>query len=218
MARSKTSILNDLSTADLKRLLAARERIDVLERERAKLAADLARVEKELAQLMANAADGGRPKRKARAAGAKKAGRGRTAVRRKAKTATVKKAAAKKKTASKKAATKKAATKKAATKKAATRKTTAKKTTAKKTTAKKTSAKKTAARKTAAKPRKTLEDVVVQVLKKNGGTMPFQDLKGAIVKGRLFTSRSTNFDNVLRRTLSTSKAVKRAGRGIYKVA
>jgi hypothetical protein len=208
MARSKTSILNDLSTADLKRLLAARERIDVLERERAKLAADLARVEKELAQLMANAADGGRPKRKARAAGAKKAGRGRTAVRRKAKTATVKKAAAKKKTASKKAATKKAATKKAATKKAATRK----------TTAKKTSARKTAARKTAAKPRKTLEDVVVQVLKKNGGTMPFQDLKGAIVKGRLFTSRSTNFDNVLRRTLSTSKAVKRAGRGIYKVA
>ena len=52
MPRLKKSLLTDLSTTDLKRLLAARERIDVLEEERGRLAKGLAKVEKELARLI----------------------------------------------------------------------------------------------------------------------------------------------------------------------
>jgi cell division septum initiation protein DivIVA len=61
----------------------------------------------------------------------------------------------------------------------------------------------------------TLEDVVVQVLTTNGEPMSFKDLLATITDRKLFKSRSKSFDNVLRRTLSTSKKVKRVGRGIY---
>ncbi|MFO7610502.1 MAG: hypothetical protein R6X35_15150 [Candidatus Krumholzibacteriia bacterium] len=197
----KIPALIQLSTAELKRLLAARERIDVLEQEQASLLKSLAAVEAELGRLLAGAAGG----------------------------------------TAKPAARRKSQTVKKATRKAARRKTTKKKTT-KKTTKKKT-AKKTAgkparktakktAKKTARKPasrssRKTapqaggkvrLEDVIVAVLERAGGTLPFKDLYAAIVDGKLFRTKAGNFDNVLRRTLSTSKAVKRAGRGIYTVA
>ena len=48
--------------------------------------------------------------------------------------------------------------------------------------------------------------------------MSFKDLHAAIVGGKLFATKSAKFDNVLRRTLSTSKKVKRVARGIYAVA
>mgnify|MGYP007005251345 CR=1 FL=1 len=70
----------------------------------------------------------------------------------------------------------------------------------------------------AGKGRVTLEDVIVKVLKGNRGPMPFKEMKKVIVDGKLFKTKSANFDNVLRRTLSTSKAVKRVGRGVYTVA
>lgn len=63
-----------------------------------------------------------------------------------------------------------------------------------------------------------LEDVIVSVLRKRRSPVPFQNLKARILKGKLFKTKSGNSDNVLRRTLSTSKKVKRVGRGIYDVA
>ncbi len=167
MPRRKSSLLNDLSTADLKRLLAARERIDVLEEVKAKLVKDLAKVEKELGKLMSNGA---------------KTGSG---------------------------AVKKVRRKKAAKK-------TAKKVT-RKVTRKKVVRKKVVRKKTAAGKMK-LEDVIVSVIRKNRSSIAFQELKARILKGKLFKTKSGNFDNVLRRTLSTSKKVKRVGRGIYDVA
>ena len=88
-------------------------------------------------------------------------------------------------------------------------------------TRKKTRKKKTVKKQAAKKPGATkmkLEDVIVAVIRKKRSPIAFQDLKARIVKGRLFKTKSGNFDNVLRRTLSTSKMVKRVGRGIYDVA
>lgn len=186
----KIPALIQLSTAELKRLLAARERIDVLEQEQARLLKSLSAVENELGRLLAGAAAGGAATTPARRGGGRKGGRPAQK--------TVKKTAGK----------------------------TAKKATAKKATAKKTAAKtgrkprrKAAGKKTGKAAGKVrLEDVIVAVLKKSGGTLPFKDLYAAIVDGRLFATRASNFDNVLRRTLSTSKAVKRAGRGVYTLA
>jgi len=172
MPRRKSSLLNDLSTADLKRLLAARERIDVLEDERAKLVKGLAKVEKELGKLMSSAT---------------RAGSG-----------SVKKVRRKK------------AVKKAVRK-------TVKKSSVKKAGGKKVTRKKAASKKTAGGKMK-LEDVIVSVIKKNRSAIAYQELKARIIKGKLFKTKSGNFDNVLRRTLSTSKKVKRVGRGIYNVA
>lgn len=165
MPRNKSSLLNDLSTADLKRLLAARERIDVLEDEKSKLVKELTRVEKELAKLMSGVTGkGGGTRKKAR----------------------------QKKTAKKKAA--------------------------KKPVPAKSRSRKSAAGKSTGAAKMKLEDVIVSVIRKKRSPIAFQDLKARIVKGRLFKTKSGNFDNVLRRTLSTSKMVKRVGRGIYDVA
>lgn len=182
MARKKSSLLNELSTADLKRLLHARERIDVLEGEKAKLVKELTRVEKELGKLMEGAATGKAVRKTAKKSVRKK---------------TVKKKTVKKKTAKKK--------------------TVKKKTIKKKVTRKKSPVRKAPASKKASGKMK-LEDVIVAVIRKNGSPVAFQDLKARIVKGKLFKTKSGNFDNVLRRTLSTSKMVKRVGRGIYDVA
>jgi len=65
--------------------------------------------------------------------------------------------------------------------------------------------------------RVTIEAIVVDLLKKTGRPMAFQDLLATIKKQKLVKTKSANFANVLRRTLSTSKAVKRAGRGVYRV-
>lgn len=184
MATTKKNFLTELTAGEMKRLLAARERIDVLESERAKLSKALEKIDGELARLMAGA-DG--------------------------RTATVVQPRRKK-----------AGRKKAAGKKATVKKTTAKKVGAKKTGRKKAAGKKVvAAKKTTgakAKGKVKLEDVVVKVIKAHGEPMGFKDLIGVIVKKKLFVTKSKNFDNVLRRTLSTSKLVKRAGRGIYKLA
>lgn len=177
MARPRKSLLNDLSTADLKRLLAARERIDTLEKERAQLVKAFTAIDKELDRLVSEAT--GSPARK-------------KAVRRK-KTTTAKAAAATKR------------------KKTTTRKKTAKKAAGK-------PAKRSAGKKAAAEPKVKLEDVVAGVIGKKKGPVAFQDLYAAIVKGKLFRSKSRNFDNVLRRTLSTSKKIKRVGRGLYDIA
>ena len=85
-----------------------------------------------------------------------------------------------------------------------------------KRTAKKTAKK--AVRKRAAKAagkKKTVEGVVVQLIKKHRGKMAFQDILKTIQKEKLIKTKSANFANVLRRTLSTSNKVKRAGRGVY---
>ena len=76
-----------------------------------------------------------------------------------------------------------------------------------------------AAKKKAAptKGRVTVESVVVDLLKKNGAPMSFKDILATIQKKKLVKTKSANFANVLRRTLSTSEVVKRAGRGVYRV-
>jgi hypothetical protein len=206
MARSRSSYLNELSTADLKQLLAARERIDVLEKEKARLEKDLGAVDAELKRLVA-----GVEKPAAGAASRKKVTRKKTAR---------KKAAGK--TVAGKKTTRKKVTRKVAAKPAAGKKTTKKKVAgkaapaAKKTaTRKKTSKKATGKKAKVQKAAPTLEDIVVGIIKAAGQPVSYQDIMAAIRQGKLFTSRSKNFDNVLRRTLSTSKKVKRAGRGIY---
>ena len=180
MAKKVRTVLTQLTTAELKRLLVARERIDVLDKEKAKLLKELAVVERELRKLMG----------------------GKAPTRRK-----VTKRKVTKRKATKKKAAKKKVTKRKATRKKATRKKTAKKVVRKKAT-----------RGKAGGSRIPLEDVIVSVLKKAGGKMSFQDLLATIVKGKLYKSKAASFDNVLRRTLSTSGKVKRVGRGIYAVA
>ena len=201
MARSKSSYLNELSTADLKQLLEARQRIDVLEKERARLQSELTAVEDELKRLVAGV------EKPARSGAGKKAAK--KTVRRKV----TKKKITKKKVAKKKAASKKVAAGKAPAKKVVTRK----KATGKKT-AKKAGGKTATSTRRAAGNQPKLEDIVVEIIRKAGKPVSYTDIMAAITAGKLFTSKSKNFDNVLRRTLSTSKKVKRAGRGIYDLA
>jgi hypothetical protein len=109
-------------------------------------------------------------------------------------------------TAARKAAPKarrKAAGKKAAGKKAAGKRKAAARRTGKRATA------------AAGGGRTTLEEVVVAILQERGTAMPFKEMHAAIVDGKLFRTRSKNFANVLRRTLSTSERVKRKARGVY---
>jgi len=125
-----------------------------------------------------------------------------------AKKKTVKKKAAKKKVAKKKVAKKKAV------KKAAVKKKTVKKAEKKPKASKKKVVKKKVARKSSAKS-PTVESVVVGLLKKAKGPLSFQDILSRINEGKLVKTKSKNFANVLRRTLSTSKKVKRPSRGVY---
>ena len=64
----------------------------------------------------------------------------------------------------------------------------------------------------------TLEDVVASLIKKNGKPLAFQTILKTIMRKKLVATKSKNFANVLRRTLSTSKRIKRKGRGIYGLA
>jgi len=155
MARKPSNVLTKLTTQELKRLLAARERIDVLEKERARILKELSGIERELAKLVRGAAPARRKK--------------------------------------------------------TTRKKVVKKTTRKK-------AAKASTRKGKTAPRMKLEDVIVKVLGRRKKGMSFKDLHATIVSGKLFATKSAKFDNVLRRTLSTSKKVKRIGRGVYAAA
>ena len=171
MAKKKANVLTEMTTAQLKRLLAARERIDVLEVGKAKLLKELAGIEKELAKLIAGGPLRGRP-----------AGR---------------KPGPKKKVAGRKKKTTKKAGKRVVRKKVV---------------------RKTTRSKVPVGGRVSLEDVILAVLKKSGGSMSFKDIYATIVKGKLYKSKAARFDHVLRRTLSTSKKVKRVGRGIYAAA
>ena len=74
------------------------------------------------------------------------------------------------------------------------------------------------AKKVAAKaPRVTVESVVADLIRGNGSPMSFQEIFAEITKQKLIKTKSKNFANVLRRTLSTSKALKRVSRGVYNV-
>lgn len=84
-----------------------------------------------------------------------------------------------------------------------------------KKTAKKPSRAKGAPR--AAKGGPTIESVVIDVIKANGGKMAFQEVLATIQKKKLIKTKAKDFANVLRRTISTSGKIKRAGRGIYRV-
>ncbi len=107
--------------------------------------------------------------------------------------------------------TRKKVKRKPATRKKAAR---AKAKTAKKTVRKTATRKKASVRKkTAGKP--TVESVVVDLIRKNGEPMKFQDMLSTITRKKLVKTKSKNFANVLRRTLSTSKRLKSKGRGIY---
>jgi hypothetical protein len=63
----------------------------------------------------------------------------------------------------------------------------------------------------------TLQDVVAGLIRSHGGSMSFQDILHTIMSRQLVKTRSKNFANVLRRTLSTSKTIKRVARGTYGV-
>jgi hypothetical protein len=155
MPRPKRIAIANLSIADLKRLLAVKEKTAGLEEKKTKLEKELAAVDTQLAKLAAGkplARRGRKPGRKPGRPVGKK-------VRRRV-------------------------------------------------------AKKTAPKRPA-KP--GIQDVVVNLIRENGKAMAFQAILGAIMKRKLVKTKSKNFANVLRRTLSTSKAVKRVGRGVYAV-
>ena len=172
MPRSLKAIASELSLDELRQLLAVKEKLTTLEKRKALLERDLAKVDAQIAKLVAG---------------------------------TKKKKITRKTVAKKTVKTKRKTVKKAAKKKAA-------KKTVKKTVRKKT--RKTVARKPrSGKP--TVESVVADLIRKKGKPMAFQDILAVITKKKLIKTKSKDFANVLRRTLSTSKLMKRAGRGIY---
>ncbi len=60
--------------------------------------------------------------------------------------------------------------------------------------------------------------MIANLIRKKGKPLAFQDMLATIRKKKLVTTKSKNFANVLRRTLSTSKRIKRVGRGVYDLA
>jgi hypothetical protein len=66
-------------------------------------------------------------------------------------------------------------------------------------------------------PRQTVESVVVALLKANKKPMAFTEIMATIQKKKLIKTKSANFANVLRRTISTSSKIKRVARGTYRV-
>jgi DNA repair exonuclease SbcCD ATPase subunit len=213
-------LLAKLSRDQLRDLLAAKEEIEGLEGRRAELQEELAAIEKQLQRLLGKTIGGRTGARRAKKTvkkSAKKAAK-------KSAPKTAKKAA--KKTAKKTARrTAKKSVKKSAQKTAEKPiKKTGKKTVKKvgkrsprpgvRKTAKQTT-RESVPRPAAGGPRVKLEDVVVNILEQHGGPMPFKQILETIVTGELFTSRSANFDNVLRRTVSTSEKIKRVSRGVY---
>ena len=73
-----------------------------------------------------------------------------------------------------------------------------------------------ATKRATAKGGPTIESVVVDVIKANGGNMAFQEVLATIQKKKLIKTKAKDFANVLRRTISTSGKIKRAGRGVYR--
>ncbi len=172
MPRTRATLLTGMSAAELRKLAKTKDKLEKLEVQKARLAKDLAKVEKAIAKVL-GALTGKKKTRKK--AGRKKVG---------------------------KKVTRKRAVK-AAPKKKAVR------------VRKKKAAKKAVAKKAKA-PRVTVESVVVALLKGRKKPVAFQDILATIEKKKLVKSKSKNFANVLRRTLSTSKKVNRVSRGMYK--
>jgi hypothetical protein len=191
MAPAKLMIPADLSVAQIKKILAMKEKLEKLQVRRDKIDSEIARAEGDLARLLR---------------GSKVKPRKRKKVRKKAKKRAKKKV--KKKTAKK---TKRKVTKRKARKvvKKSVRKKGAKRAVRKTGKVKR-------AKKSRGKP--TLEEVVASLIKARGKPLAFQDILKTIQKRKLFQTKSKNFANVLRRTLSTSRVVKRVGRGVYGVA
>jgi DNA polymerase III gamma/tau subunit len=228
MPTNVMAMLQSLSRAQIERLLQAKERIETLQSRRDDLRKELAQIEATLGGLLAGTDDVARTASSSRAPTTSAATR-KTTSRKAGKKAVAKRTAAKK-TGAKKTAARQSAVEKTPARTTKAKKTTARKATAKKATAKKATAKTTAkkaASKAAAKKvaatgrsgggdkRATLEDVIYNLIEKRGEAVPFQELLGTITGKKLFKTRSTNFDNVLRRTLSTSTRIKRVGRGMY---
>lgn len=186
MAKRTKTTAADFTVSELKAMLAAKTKIDDLESQRAALQKDLARVEKELAVLLRGAAPGTTSNRK-------KAGRKKAAKK------APKRPSAKAADQAATAAPKRGRPKKAAGAKGRTKKATA-----------------TATKRATAKSGPTIESVIVDLIQANGGEMSFKEIFATIQKRKLVKSKATNFDNVLRRTISTSRKITRAGRGIYR--
>jgi hypothetical protein len=203
MPRNKSSYLNELSTSDLKKLLAARERIDVLEKERDSLQKKLASIEVELEQLVSGVDKRGvgRPRGGAKKKTRKKAGRKKVA-KKPVKKVTKKKVGRPRKVTAKKAATK--TVKKVGRPRKVTKKTV------------RQTVRKAAGSRRGGKV--SLVDVVVGVLEKAGQPLAFKEILETIRSGKLYATKSKSFDNLLRKTLSSSDRFKRAGRGIYTLA
>ena len=167
MPRTKRVLVSDLTVTDLKHLLAAKEKMVVLEEKKAKLEGELAGVNAQLGKLGAAAKPRRKPGRKPGRPAAKKVGR----------------RAAKK---------------------------------AGRPVAKKSG--RPVAKKAAKRPATpSIQDVVVTLIRANGKLMEFKAIMAAIKKGKLVKTKSKDFANVLRRTLSTSTAVKRVARATYGV-
>lgn len=172
MPRTKPVLASDLSLADIKNLLAAKQKMVALEEKKSKLEEDLAAVNAQLEKLVASikpgaARAGRKPGRKPGRPAAKKAGR---RVVKKAKT---------------------------------------------KAKAKQKSPVRTKAKRVPARKGGTLQEVVATLIRENGKPMAFQDILAAIAKRKLVKTRSKNFANVLRRTISGSKAFNNVARGVY---
>jgi hypothetical protein len=194
MPPRKKSLPTDLSLAEIKRLLQIKKRMIPLEERKGELEKGLATINAALKSLK----------------GGKVAGRGRKKGRRKKATRTK---VAKKRVARKKAARK--AVRKAAGKVAREAVKRAGRSVARKKTRR---VAKKGRRAAARQGKMTLEDVVASLIRANGKPVPFQTILHTILSRKLVATKSRNFANVLRRTLSTSKRIKRKGRGIYGLA
>ncbi len=223
MSADLQKLLSQLSRDDLQHLLAAKEELEALQQRRDELRRELEEVEARLAGVL-GATVRGRAKTAARtgkvvAKKRKKATRQRAAKKGAASAAaspaeSTGGARAKK---AKKKITKKSAKKSAkkSTKKSAKKSTKKVAKKASRNVAAKPARRRTAATTAGAEPRVKLEDVVVGVLEQHGSPMPFQELLATIVEGQLVASRSANFANVLRRTISMSERIKWVARGVY---
>lgn len=60
----------------------------------------------------------------------------------------------------------------------------------------------------------TIESFIIDVIQANGGKMAFQEILATIQKKKLIKTKARDFANVLRRKISTSRKIMRAGRGV----
>lgn len=199
MPRNKRLPLADISLGELKRMVAIKERMSALEEKRDRLQGELAEIQAAIAKLTgAEAPAAGRRRQRGRKP-ARKPGRkpgrqpGRLAGRRGGRGAAASRAVRAAGKAVGKAAGKRG---RQAGRRAAP----------------------ATARAKRAGAGGTLQEVVAGLIRAHGSPMAFQDILRTIQSRKLVKTKSKDFANVLRRTLSTSKLVKRVARGTYGVA